>query len=217
VGNRGHRDRDFPGSEYARETLNVPVVTGDFQALEPPGPVDAVCAFHVLEHVEDPRAFLAAARRHLSPGGWLFLEVPNFGSVAATRRGHDWSALQPEFHRWHFDPDTLDRLVREAGFDVVTVDTAVFRLYMPGRYRRRHARELLSADLRNIRSLRLTHPRSGDLLRVVARRPLRAGSRPDDRSNSVRPVSLRSVRVSHPDRGDLLRVGAGRLVEGVTG
>ena len=33
--------------------------------------------FQVLEHVDDPIAFLAQVRRYLRPGGRLIVEVPN--------------------------------------------------------------------------------------------------------------------------------------------
>lgn len=162
-------------ARYARTELGIDVATGCFESVVEssafPDPVDAVCAFHVLEHVEDPRRFLAAARRAVRPGGRLVLEVPNYASVAARRLGPSWPGLQPQFHRWHFTAASVRRLVAEAGFADIVTDTVVFRYYMPARYRRRQARHLIPADVRNLRSLRLTHPRHGDLLRVVARRP----------------------------------------------
>ena len=112
-----------------------------------------------------------AAWRSLKPGGVLALEVPNIASGAAARFGIRWAGLQPEFHRWHFSPGSLVRLVEAHGFVVAQRDTAVFRYYMPAWYRRRHVRELLPADLISLRSGRLTHPSRGDLLRLIARRP----------------------------------------------
>jgi SAM-dependent methyltransferase len=46
------------------------------EAYEPPEPFDVVCAFEVLEHLEDEGAALATWQRHLRPGGWLLLSVP---------------------------------------------------------------------------------------------------------------------------------------------
>ncbi|MCG5468183.1 class I SAM-dependent methyltransferase [Micromonospora sp. LAH09] len=158
-------------ARFARDHLHVPVRQGHFEDIAPTLTADVVCAFHVLEHVEDPRAFLHAAHDALTPGGWLALEVPNIASAAAQRLGTAWPGLQPRYHRWHFTPDTLVRLVTDAGFEVVQQDTTVFRYYMPLRYRLRHARHLLPADLIGLRSPRLTHPRLGDLLRVIARTP----------------------------------------------
>ena len=43
---------------------------------------DAVAAFHVLEHLQQPDVFLHKCRDLLTPEGILFLEVPNFGALA---------------------------------------------------------------------------------------------------------------------------------------
>jgi 2-polyprenyl-3-methyl-5-hydroxy-6-metoxy-1,4-benzoquinol methylase len=158
---------------HARDQLRLPVWQGRFEAAPLEAPVQAVCAFHVLEHVEDPNTFVRAAWKLLEPGGLLAVEVPNIASPAAKRLGLDWPGLQPSYHRWHFGPTSLRRLVERHGFDVVMQDTAVFRYYMPGTFRRRHARHLLAPDVRNTRSIRLTHRRRGDLLRMIAQKPHR--------------------------------------------
>lgn len=158
-------------ARYAREELGVPVRAGRFEDEAFTTPYDVVCAFHVLEHVEDPREFLAAARRAVIPGGRLALEVPNIASGAAQRLGLSWTGLDTAHHRWHFTPDSLAHLVTTLGFEVIARDTTMFRYYMPARYRLRHLRTVLPPDLVSLRSLRLTHPSRGDLLRLVAVRP----------------------------------------------
>jgi SAM-dependent methyltransferase len=157
-------------SQYARDVLHVHVETGRFEAAGLSGACDSVCAFHVLEHVDDPMRFVDAAWDALTPGGVLALEVPNIASAAARRAGLEWAALQPEYHRWHFSPTTLTDLVTRRGFAVVAIDTTVFRFYMPRRFRWRQGRHHIREDVRNLHTIRLTHPRDGDLLRLIARR-----------------------------------------------
>ncbi|MFB9235612.1 class I SAM-dependent methyltransferase [Plantactinospora siamensis] len=156
---------------YAREQLGVPVQQGVFEEVVLPAPVDAVCAFHVLEHVEDPATFLHAARDRLVTGGWLALEVPNLGSVAARRAGASWVDLAPRYHHWHFDADSLTRLVAGCGFAVTRVDTLFATGYL--RPRRLLTRWGAAGSWRVFRatgSFRSSHPRLGDYLRLVARR-----------------------------------------------
>jgi SAM-dependent methyltransferase len=157
-------------ARFAREHLGVPVECGHFETTTPPHRVDAVAAFHVLEHVENPRDFLHAAHHMLNPHGWLALEVPNIASAAATRLGTTWPHLQLRYHRWHFTPESLCRLVTDCGFDVVDVDTVFSRFYWRPLGRLRHARGLLVADWVAAGTPRVRHPRLGDALRLVARR-----------------------------------------------
>jgi 2-polyprenyl-3-methyl-5-hydroxy-6-metoxy-1,4-benzoquinol methylase len=157
-------------ARFAREQLGVPVRQGCFEATVQTVPVQAVCAFHVLEHVEDPRLFLEAARAALVPGGWLALEVPNIASAAARRLGSAWPAIAPAYHRWHFTPDSLARLLTESGFEVIRHDTVFSRYYWQPVTRLAHARSLLIADWVASGSPRMSHPHLGDLLRVYARR-----------------------------------------------
>ncbi|WP_435205576.1 class I SAM-dependent methyltransferase [Micromonospora sp. bgisy143] len=161
---------------YARDHLHMPVHQGYFETIAPTLTADTICAFHVLEHVQDPRAFLHAAHTALTPGGWLALEVPNIASAAAHRLGAHWPAIAPAYHRWHFTPDTLSRLLVESGFRVIAHDTVFSRFYWRPAARWRNARNLLVADVAASGSPRVTHPRQGDLLRIFARR--------DDRSVS---------------------------------
>jgi 2-polyprenyl-3-methyl-5-hydroxy-6-metoxy-1,4-benzoquinol methylase len=81
------------------------------------GRVDVVVSFSVVEHLEDPVAFLREARALLKPGGMMVLSTPNL---------RDWLLeLLPEaygsffyrtVHTWYFDRASLEALSRAAGF-----------------------------------------------------------------------------------------------------
>jgi glycosyltransferase involved in cell wall biosynthesis len=75
---------------------------------------DLVCAFEVLEHIEDDTAALAEWAGRLRPGGWLMLSVP-----AHQRRFGPADEMAGHFRR--YDPPALAALLRAAGFDQVCV------------------------------------------------------------------------------------------------
>ena len=58
------------------------VIHGTTADLAPGSSFDLVCAFEVLEHIEDDQGALRAWRNLVRPGGWLLLSVP------AWRRRH---------------------------------------------------------------------------------------------------------------------------------
>jgi SAM-dependent methyltransferase len=85
------------------------------------GHFDLVCAFEVLEHIEDDEATLRRWRRHLRPGGWLMVSVPagsnRFGATDE-KAGH---------YRRYDCPDLEAKLV-QAGFGNVEVRAYGFPL-----------------------------------------------------------------------------------------
>jgi SAM-dependent methyltransferase len=79
---------------------------------------DEVVVWHVLEHLQDPLALIAEARRILRPGGRLIVAVPNFSSAQARWSGPDWFHLDAPRHLFHFPLDALRRMLAGAGFEV---------------------------------------------------------------------------------------------------
>jgi 2-polyprenyl-3-methyl-5-hydroxy-6-metoxy-1,4-benzoquinol methylase len=158
-------------ARYAGDRLGVPVRLGRFEATTWDRPVQAVCGFHVLEHVEDPGAFLEAAAGVLVPGGWLALEVPNIASAQACRLGADWPGLRIPYHRWHFTPLSLARLLTGRGFEIVRQDTVFASYYV--RLSRRVSRYGLASGWQALRAggrPRAPHPDCGDYIRILAQR-----------------------------------------------
>jgi 2-polyprenyl-3-methyl-5-hydroxy-6-metoxy-1,4-benzoquinol methylase len=108
-------------SAYARDELHQPIETGTLEARAyDAASFDVVTLWEVIEHVPDPRAFLAEIARVLKPGGTLAFSTPDAGSLAARLSGRRWLGWQkvPE-HLWFFDEPALRRLLAEAGFTVV--------------------------------------------------------------------------------------------------
>jgi SAM-dependent methyltransferase len=81
----------------------------------PAASFDLVVASHVLEHLRDPRAFLAEAARVLAPGGVLVVKTPNADALARRRFGACWYANDPPRHLFVFSGGMLDRLAADAG------------------------------------------------------------------------------------------------------
>jgi SAM-dependent methyltransferase len=73
---------------------------------------DLVCAFEVLEHIEQDAEALTEWAGRLREHGWLLLSVP-----AHQRRYGPADELVGHFRR--YDPDALDALLRGSGFDEI--------------------------------------------------------------------------------------------------
>jgi SAM-dependent methyltransferase len=75
---------------------------------------DLVCAFEVLEHIEDDAGALKGWTARLRPGGWLLLSVP-----AHQHRYGPWDELVGHFRR--YDPEALADLLANCGFAEITM------------------------------------------------------------------------------------------------
>jgi 2-polyprenyl-3-methyl-5-hydroxy-6-metoxy-1,4-benzoquinol methylase len=79
---------------------------------------DVVTFWSALEHTNEPRSNLIEARRVIKRDGSLIVQLPNAASYQARIFHGDWFALDAPRHRYHFTRSTLDRLLKEAGFEI---------------------------------------------------------------------------------------------------
>lgn len=102
--------------QYAQQELGMRV-WADLREC-PDASADAVFVFFVLEHIGDPRAFLAAIRRVCRPGARIFFVVPNVDdallSVYKLPKFRDFYFTPA--HQFYYSPQTLAELFRQAGF-----------------------------------------------------------------------------------------------------
>jgi 2-polyprenyl-3-methyl-5-hydroxy-6-metoxy-1,4-benzoquinol methylase len=116
-------------SSFARNELGLTVFDRPVEEIEfPPGSIDAIFMWHVLEHFRDPSSFLKTLFRLLRKGGCLFLELPNVDDALLTLyRLESFSGFyyQPA-HSYYFSRQTMARILKQAGFD--------YRIHMLQRY-----------------------------------------------------------------------------------
>ncbi|MEI6150594.1 MAG: methyltransferase domain-containing protein, partial [bacterium] len=84
------------------------LLTAENLTQEPSDSYDVVLSTQVLEHVENPAAYLAECRRILKPGGQLFL---------TTHGMYEEHGCPHDYFRW--TSEGLEKLVASSGFQVV--------------------------------------------------------------------------------------------------
>jgi SAM-dependent methyltransferase len=93
----------------------IDVFCGTLEEFETHQQYDVVFMSHVIEHVLDPVATVAAIERLLAPGGVLYLETPNVGSLDARVWKQRWGLIHYPRHLYLFDRATITRLLATAG------------------------------------------------------------------------------------------------------
>lgn len=156
----------------ARDQRGLDVRTGFLETVElPDRRYDAVCAWHVLEHLTTPHEAVRRLRSLTADVGRLFLEIPNIESIQARAQGPGWFHLDPANHVAFYSPAQLSRLLEDCGFQLVEVDTiSAFSHLRPGRALR--PRELAARALTSARERALAgrpHAWKHELLRAVAK------------------------------------------------
>jgi glycosyltransferase involved in cell wall biosynthesis/SAM-dependent methyltransferase len=101
---------------------------------------DLVCAFEVLEHIEDDAMTLKEWATRLRPGGWLMLSVP-----AHQRRFAPADQMAGHFRR--YDPEGMAALLTSCGFTDIRIREYGFPLgYLLEAARNQIARRRLAAS-----------------------------------------------------------------------
>lgn len=113
-------------ASFAAQTLGIPVIEQTLSNAREhiSSSFDVVVAWHVIEHLTDPREFVEGIRGLLRPGGIVAIRTPNLTSVVAKLAGPRWEWLSPPDHLHMFSPRTLSALLRTCGYQVLLMQTA---------------------------------------------------------------------------------------------
>jgi SAM-dependent methyltransferase len=85
----------------------------------PDASLPVITLWHVLEHVHRLEETLAHFQRILKPNGTLVIAVPNCQSYDAAYYGKYWAAYDVPRHLYHFQPHTIESLLKGYGFTLV--------------------------------------------------------------------------------------------------
>jgi SAM-dependent methyltransferase len=96
-------------------------VISDLGELDSAAQFDLVCAFEVLEHIEDDHGALVAWVERIRPGGRLLLSVPAFG-----RQYDAWDERAGHFRR--YEPEALAGLAATVGLTEIETELYGFPL-----------------------------------------------------------------------------------------
>lgn len=80
---------------------------------------DCVNLRGVIEHLPDPLGELREVRRVLKRGGVVAINTPNINSLCARLYREGFRLVDPRFHIYYFNPQTMSRMLERAGFRVL--------------------------------------------------------------------------------------------------
>lgn len=109
---------DFdPLAVDAARSAGLDARKGNIEVVDPDrDQFDGITLSHVIEHVHDPNALLAACYRLLKPGGWIWVETPNLDAIGHGIYGRDWRDLDPPRHLVLFTRKCLAESLEQAAF-----------------------------------------------------------------------------------------------------
>jgi 2-polyprenyl-3-methyl-5-hydroxy-6-metoxy-1,4-benzoquinol methylase/ribosomal protein S27E len=179
--------------DFAVMQLNIPVSNSQFpDSAITPHSCSIVSMSHVLEHLPDPKQAIKKTYEILEEGGMFCGIAPNIASLSSAFLKDDWVWLDPVHHYVHYSPETLTRLLEEAGFTVERMYTAIgdydynavlenILRTMPEASSLEQAQELIPG---------LMAAGKGEEIRFFARKPLTAVIQPDQPAKqSIVPVT----------------------------
>ena len=92
---------------------------GGIDAVHEERRFDCIVALHVIEHVYDPKAFMAQVTRHLRPGGHCILAAPDMNGFWRRLMGRKWPSFKYPEHVVFYDARSLQGLLAGAGLSAI--------------------------------------------------------------------------------------------------
>lgn len=108
---------------WAKQHYGIDVQPGTIGSLEyPDGFFDVITLWDVIEHVPNPAEVLQKCHRLLRPGGFIYLNYPDYGSYASRLMGKRWIFLL-SVHIYYFTRRTVSLMLAKGGFSALKFRT----------------------------------------------------------------------------------------------
>lgn len=112
----------------AKARFGIDVVQGPLEERALAGPFDVVCAFDVLEHLEDPRRTLQAIGEALADDGVVVFQTPCHEKIADPK----WPMYLPPEHTFLYSRAGVSKLLASVGLSFIKFEPAIFGYDMFG-------------------------------------------------------------------------------------
>ena len=112
---------DEGARNVAMEQHSIKLSPGEELFNLPAHKFDAITLWHVLEHVHDVKKYIVTFKKLLADNGKLFIAVPNYRSYDAMSYGPNWAGYDVPRHLYHFNPQTMQWLMRESGLKIISI------------------------------------------------------------------------------------------------
>lgn len=110
-------------NEQARNIANKKTNNSVFEAEEllkfKADSFDVITLWHVLEHLPNLEEHISIFKKLLKSNGTLIIAVPNYKSFDAKHYKQFWAAYDVPRHLWHFNQDSISKLVLKETMQVV--------------------------------------------------------------------------------------------------
>jgi 2-polyprenyl-3-methyl-5-hydroxy-6-metoxy-1,4-benzoquinol methylase len=80
---------------YARQQMGVSATTRDFLDYAPRDPVDVVCMWDTIEHLQHPHVYVEKLAQIMPRGGVVAVTTGDIESLVARLRGSRWRQIHP--------------------------------------------------------------------------------------------------------------------------
>ncbi len=133
----------------------------------------------MIEHVHSPLKVMTSVHRLLKPGGVVYVETPNIDSCGAKFFGANWRGLETPRHLLLFNPDSLQKILAEIGFDHIDL--------------KRHTSVMKVMYLSSLRMVQGKSPYESDFVRLPIMESLRI-KKPSLKRKNLEFITLTAIK-----------------------
>jgi predicted TPR repeat methyltransferase len=109
------------GVRYCTERLGLNVLKSDLLQTDlGDQKFDVVCLWDTIEHLANPHLYVQKISQHTDSGALLALTTGDIESLNARVKKRNWRLLHPPTHLQYFSKRTIERLLEQNQFEVVS-------------------------------------------------------------------------------------------------
>jgi 2-polyprenyl-3-methyl-5-hydroxy-6-metoxy-1,4-benzoquinol methylase len=94
----------------------------------------AITLWDVFEHIVDGEQYLKHLKKLLAPGGVVFMQIPNAGSLAARIMHEKCNMFHTLGHVSLYNPHTIALMAKKCGFKIVYMETVISEIAVMNNY-----------------------------------------------------------------------------------